>query len=347
MKSITEIDKNFKVETNIQKDSIVFYNALSTPFKIHGVFHKDGKFRRMPEDAAKSVSDGVYALHAHTAGGRIRFMTDSPYVAVQVKLGVAYKMQHFAFTGSIGSDLYVNNTYAGSFIPPYDVTDKYEAVIDLCGREMREITINLPLYSEVTDVYIGLEKHATVSEAPDYKFTRPIVYYGSSVTQGGCASRPGMSYQAILSRSLNADYINLGFSGSARAEDGMAEYIKSLSMSVFVYDYDYNAPNADYLEKTHEKMFLAIREAHPELPILMLSMPRSNLVGEIPRRHAIVKATYENALARGDKNVYHIDGKKLLSLCGDEGTVDMCHPTDLGFFSMAKEIEKILKNILN
>lgn len=347
MKSITEIDKNFKVETNIKRDGLVFYNAYSSPFKIHGVFYEDGKLRRMPEAVAKTVSEGVYSLHAHTAGGRIRFMTDSPYVAIQVKLGTAFKMPHFAFTGSIGSDLYADGSYAGTFIPPYDVTDKYEGVIDLHDTKMREITINLPLYSEVTEVHIGLEKSATVSAAPDYKFTRPVVYYGSSVTQGGCASRPGMSYQAILERALNTDYINLGFSGSAKAEDAIIDYIKSLSMSVFVLDYDYNAPSADYLEKTHEKMFLAIRAAQPDLPILMLSMPRAGTTGEIPRHHAIIKATYENALARGDKNVYYIDGKTLVSLFGDECTVDMCHPTDLGFFSMAKEIEKVLKNILN
>lgn len=340
---LNQIDRNFAVKTNIGKSDIRFYNVLEPPFCIHGVFYENGKFRRMPERVANNVSEGVRALHTHTAGGRIRFRTDSPYVAIHVKMSEVGRMPHFALCGSAGFDLYVGNDYYASFIPPVDMTGGYESVLDFAACEMRDITIHFPLYSNVDVLYIGLAKDASVQATMPYKIGQPIVYYGSSITQGGCASRPGTAYQGFVSRALDADFINLGFSGNARAEDEMAEYISTLSMSVFVYDYDHNAPGIEHLASTHEKLFLKVREKHPDLPVIMMSRPKLSLNGEELARLEIIKTTYQNALARGDRNVYWIDGRDLMRVAGHEGTVDACHPTDLGFFSMAQELLGILK----
>ncbi len=355
MKSIENIDKNLKVETSIEREGIKFYDANSEPFKIYGVYKDDGRYRRMPEDVAKNTSEGVWELHACTAGGRVRFKTDSSYVAIQAKMNPIYKMSHFALTGVGGFDLYAKEgdmelRFAAEYTPPYDIKDGYESIIDLCNGgftytegEMREIVINFPLYAGVIDLYIGLDENAKVLPPDEYKNQKPIVYYGSSITQGGCASRPGMSYQNIITRRFNVDHINLGFSGNAKAEDAMIEYIKNLDMSVFVYDYDHNAPSVEYLRETHEKMFKAIREANPDLPIVMMPRPKHFLTDTDKQRAEIVKTTYENAIKSGDKNVYHINGEELMALCGDQGTVDNCHPTDLGFFSMAKTLGDALE----
>ena len=154
-----------------------------------------------------------------------------------------------------------------------------------------------------------------------------------------------MSYQAIVSRELNLDFWNLGFSGSARAEDEMIDYIKTLDMSVFVLDYDHNAPNLEHLKNTHEKMFLAIRDAHPDLPVIMMVRPNHILSPDEEERKKVIEATYQNALNRGDKNVYYIDNVALTALCRDNGLVDRIHPTDYGFASMADAVCKMLKNI--
>ena len=252
---IAKIDKNFSIETKIDRPSIRFLSVLSEPFRIYGAFYEDGKFRRIPETVAKTVNDGVYGLHANTAGVRVRFKTDSPYVAVSVKYGSIGKMSHFALTGSAGFDLYVDGKYYKSFVPPFNASDGYEGVADFDTEEMREITINFPLYSEVRELYIGLFGKAEIAEPKPDTIDSPIVYYGSSITQGGCASRPGNAYQGFVSRALDADFINLGFSGSARGEETIANYIKYLKMSAFVYDYDHNAPNSEHLRKTHEPMF--------------------------------------------------------------------------------------------
>ncbi len=346
MKNISEIDKNFAINSNVQRDDISFHNILSSPFDIRGVFYENGLFRRMPEEIAKTVSDGVYALHTNTAGGRVRFATNSPYVAIVTRMPGVGKMSHFALSGSAGFDLYADNRYVSSYIPPFDISDGYQGIINLGSSKMREITINFPLYSNVSEVYIGLSKNSELKPPAPYKTDVPVVYYGSSVTQGGCASRPGTSYQSIVSRQIDADFINLGFSGNAHAEDEMRDYIKTLKMSVFVFDYDYNAPTPEYLDATHEKMFAEIRRCNPSLPIILMTRPKYYLNKEDVACYKIIEKTYKNAIVRGDKNVYLIPGKKLMRLAKNEGTVDACHPTDLGFYSMAHALIPVLKEII-
>ena len=345
MTNISQIDPNFKVETALNQPNIRFHNPLTPPFQIHGVFYEDGMFRRLPASVAQSVSEGVYVLHTHTAGGRIRFKTNSTYVAIHAQMPGIGKMSHFALCGSAGFDLYVQNQFYGSFLPPFDIQNGYESIIYLPSAEMREITINLPLYSSVSTLFVGLEEGAEVDAPTPYAITTPIVYYGSSITQGGCASRPGTAYQSFIERSLSADYINLGFSGNAKAESEISAYIQSLSMSAFIYDYDHNAPTVQHLKDTHERMFLEIRQKHPTLPIILLSRPKAHYTPDEEERLGIIKATYEHALARGDQNVYLIDGRTLMQLAGDDGTVDSCHPTDLGFFSMAQALIPCLEKI--
>ncbi|MBO4734352.1 MAG: hypothetical protein J5662_07745 [Clostridia bacterium] len=349
---ITKIDKNFKVETKIEKDDIVFLSANENPFAIYGVFFENGMYRRMPEVVAKTVSEGVFSLHKCTAGGRVVFKTDSPYIAISAKMPLLCPSSNFSLDGCSGFDLYERKdngqVYLGTYQPPMDIKDGFESVIDVKGGEVREYVINLPLYSAVGELYIGLSDKSSVSEGKPYKTGKPIVYYGSSITQGGCASRPGNSYEAIISRNLNRDYINLGFSGNAKGEDEMANYIKDLPMSFFVYDYDHNAPSVEHLRATHERMFRIIREKNPDLPVLFLSRPKHRLNDAELERLQIIKNTYQNALDGGDRNVYFIPGNELIDdTLEDIATVDYCHPNDCGFYAMAQKIESVIKNVLD
>ncbi len=347
MFDITKVDKNFIIDSKIDKKDIKFYKVDEAPFNVYGVFRENGKYRRMPESVAKTVSEGVSMLHSNTAGGRVRFITDSTYIAIYVNVDNIGRMPHFALTGSAGFDLYNGTDFIKTFIPPYDVNNNYESIIEFGTKEQREITINFPLYSDVLDVYVGVSDDAIILEPNPYVNNKPIVYYGSSITQGGCASRPGMSYPSIVSRKLSCDYINLGFSGNAKAENEIAEYIKNLDMSIFVYDYDYNAPSTEHLKDTHKRMFQTIRKANPSIPIIIMSRPKYSITIEETERLNIIKKTYETAISAGDKNVYLLDGKKLMQLAGDDGTVDGCHPNDYGFVSMANAlVDVILENKL-
>lgn len=328
------------------RDDVKFYNADEAPFKIYGIYRDGDKYRRMPESVAATVNNGVLSNHTHTAGGRVRFVTDSPFVAIHAKMGKIYKSDHFPMCGSAGFDLYVDNRYEGTFRPNFNMTDTLDGLVSGFGNPgMHEITIHFPLYSGVNELYIGLKDGSVISEAAPYRNEKPIVYYGSSITQGGCASTPGMAYQNIVTRRTMLDHVNLGFSGSAKAEDAIIEYMAGLDMAMFVQDYDHNAPTVEHLRDTHEKLYKAVRAAHPDIPILLMSRPKNRLnSGEVQRR-AIVEETYKNALAAGDKNVYFLDGKALTELCGDEGTVDNTHPTDYGFASMAQAVCKVLEKI--
>jgi len=327
------------------KENIKFYSIDEAPFKIYGVYRDGEKYRRMPTSVAETVSPGVLSNSTHTAGGRVRFVTDSPYVAIHAEMGKLYKADHFAFTGSIGFDLYVDNRYEHTFRPDYSITDTLNRVNAYDGEGMREITIHFPLYSEVKALYIGLDENAKVAKAKPYRNEKPIVYYGSSITQGGCASTPGMAFQNIVTRRTGLDHINLGFSGNAKGEDTMIEYLAGLDMAMFVQDYDHNAPTVEHLRDTHEKLYKAVRAAHPDMPILLMSRPKYRLNKNETERRAVVETTYKNALAAGDKNVYFLDGEALTKLCLDEGTVDNTHPTDFGFASMAEAVCEVIEKI--
>lgn len=346
MPDIAQIDKNFEIPLTVNKQNITFYNALSASFELCGLIYENGYFRRMPEEFSQPVSRNVHHLSRNTAGGRLRFRTDSSCVVIHAKMPHIGKMSHFALCGSAGFDLYVGNEYHKSSLPPFNITDGYQGVIELGEPTMRDITLHFPLYSDVSELYIGLDDTACLSQPEPYPSNKKLVFYGSSITQGGCASRPGTAYPTLVARHFNSDFINLGFTGNAKGEPSMAEYIKTLPMSAFIYDYDHNAPNVEHLQNTHENMFKIIREANPDLPIIMLSRPKYFPTEEECARLDIIRKTYENARSNGDENVYLIDGKTLMQFCQNEGTVDGCHPTDLGFFSMAKTLIALLETIL-
>ena len=351
-KNISDVDKNFKIETHMKRDNLQFHDIKQEPFRIYGLLYENERFCRIPGEVAKNVNDGVMRLHTDTAGGRVRFITNSPYVAISAKMDGVGKMSHFPLTGRAGFDMYVDEgkgqKYQGTFTPPFDIEDGYESCIDfLCVME-RTITINFPLYSNVKELYIGLDKHAVLKQAADYKYENPIVYYGSSITQGGCASRPGNSYQSIISRRLDANYINLGFSGSARAEKQIVQYMADMEMSMLVCDYDHNAPDATHLQNTHLPLYQGIREKQPNLPIIFISAPDIRINPETyTERRKIIRDTFETAVSEGDDKVYFIDGEELFEgEDWDSCTVDRVHPNDLGFYRMARCIEKEINYIL-
>ena len=343
---IEKIDKNFIV-TSPDETGAAFFDVSKPPFSVHGLMKDDGGFFRIPHELAAGTNAGVAWLYLCAAGGRVRFRTDASRVTLRASMRNVSKMPHFAFSGSAGFDLYADDVYHGTFVPPLDVETGFTSELFIGEGEAREITIHFPLYSGVTKLELGFPPGCSIGEAAPYRFEKPVVFYGSSITQGGCVSRPGNSYDNILSRVLSVDHVNLGFSGSAKGEKCMAEYIASLEMSAFVLDYDHNAPDPAHLEATHEPFFRAVREKNPDLPVFMLSRPQPNPNDEDLLRREIIRNTFEAAKADGDGNVYFIDGTEMLKIFGgDSGTVDNCHPNDLGHFCMAKALEDGLRAAL-
>jgi len=352
---IEDIDKNLKVDTDITEPNIVWLDIKEAPFVIHGVMYDENRrmYTRMPQEIAEQVSEGVAGLNPHTAGGRVRFRTDSGFIGIRAVMNTTGLMPHITLVGQSGFDLYRKKAgdsteiFYHTYMTPMGMRTGYSAPFATDG-EMADYTINFPLYDGVKELYIALKKDAVISEPAPYRHPVPIVYYGSSITQGGCASRPGNSYQAIISRRLNVDHINLGFSGSGRAEQIMVDYLASLDMSIFVCDYDHNAPSVEHLEKTHLPMYRAIRAAHPNIPYVIVSAPDVLLRPDTHLdRREVIRQTWLTALKEGDRNVYFIDGAELFA--GEEWdscTVDGTHPNDLGFYRMAMRIGKELAPLL-
>ncbi|MDD2503488.1 MAG: SGNH/GDSL hydrolase family protein [Clostridia bacterium] len=354
MINIAEIDSNLKVETAIDEPDIKFLDVRTDPFQVYGLFnHKEEPvFKRMPDDVAEAASEAAARLNLHTAGGRARFTTDSQYVAIKAAMPYVIKFPHMPLSGTSGFDLFIDegssSTYYGTFMPPVGMSGGYESILHFDKPAERKLTINFPLYNPLNSLYIGLQSSAHIGSGAEYAYKKPVLYYGSSITQGGCACRPGNSYQAIISRRFNCDHINLGFSGSAKGEDAIVDYMSELDVSVFVCDYDHNAPTVEHLAATHEKMFKKFRMKSPELPIILVSKPgfESNPALSILKRD-VIYTTYMNAIRNGDQNVYYIDGQHLFK---DENrdccTVDGVHPNDAGFLRMAEVIGHTVGRLL-
>ena len=355
---LEEIDERLKLPTEINKNDIVFYDIRKSPFEIYGLYSPQtpGDFLRMPREVAEATSPGVESLNKRTAGGRVRFSTDSNYVAIKVTMPSPSHMYHMAFSGSAGFDIY-RDTDSGSYfcgVLSPAVTFKggeFETYVELYGEGMRSYTIHFPTYSGFTEMYIGVQETARVTGGAKYAYDKPILYYGSSITEGGCSSRPGTAYESIISRKLNVDHINLGFSGSGKGEKAIADYMAGLDPLIFVSDYDHNAPNIEHLENTHYEMYRTIRRAHPDLPYVMISKPdfikpHSSIDGI--KRRDVIHRSFMKGIESGDKNLYFIDGESFFSGYADAAdcTVDGCHPTDLGFYLMAERIGFTIKNIL-
>ena len=352
---IKKIDPNLADKQIADKPNVEWHDIRETPFAIYGLYDPQNEptFVRMPRPVAESVSGDVANLSTHTAGGRIRFATDSPYIALRASLPWVTHMDHMALTGSTGFDLYLDrdgsSLYISSLRPPAETKNGFATYVDIHSTElprgMNCYTVNFPLYNAVNTVQIGIEAGSRLEAGAPYRPIAPVVYYGSSITQGGCATRPGNSYQGFLSRWLNVDFINLGFSGSAKGEKEMADYIASLSMSMFVCDYDYNAPDVEHLAKTHYPLYETVRKKYPTLPYLMVSKPDVIRSPEASKkRAAVIRESYEKALKTGDKHVYFLDGATLFGEAdAAECTVDGCHPNDLGFYRMAQKMRPFLE----
>ncbi|MBE6573171.1 MAG: hypothetical protein E7652_02125 [Ruminococcaceae bacterium] len=314
---------------------MMHFTPNDAPIKLHGLT-KD--FRRLPEGfhetlnhAAATVSSGL------SAGGRVRFATDSKKIEVSVFLCPYDRLRIFTLSGQTGCAVYLNERYIGVYAPQNDGDTDYSFVIDN-NEGYSEITILLPIYTTVKEMDISIEDDANIREAKPYKITKPVVFYGSSITNGVAVTSPHNTYPELLSRKYGFDYYNYGLAGGCRGELAVADHINKIDMTMLIYGYDHNAFNAEELEERHARFFKRIREVHPDLPILILSKPDfgNDHVNNALRRDVIYR-TYSEAQREGDTNVYFLDGSYAYgNRTIKDSTVDGIHPTDESFARFAE-----------
>lgn len=331
------------------------FSITEKPIEIFGVEvidEKEKKFWRLPHEETILVNENLSERSKSACGGRVRFRTNSKTLTVKLELLTLNIDICMAICASSGADIYVgsglNSKYVGLLNPNRYDNHFPEVTIALDGQ-MNEITVNLPRNEKIGGGWITVDDDAQVLAPLPYALPGKICFYGSSITEGGCCSRPGNAYTAVVSRWLHTDYVNYGFSGMAKGEDAMADIISKRDFSAFVYDYDHNAPNVEHLEMTHERFFKRIRTARREMPIVILSKPDFDKnPSDSAKRRAVIRKTYENAINAGDEHVYFLDGETLFGTFGrDMCTVDGCHPNDLGFFRMAEAVYRMLVKALH
>ena len=357
--NLEELDKDMKVNI-VQRNSVTWYDPAESPFKLSGFawFHEEKRYRRLPKQPEFEISDPVDQLADCTAGGQIRFQTNATKLAIKVKLTEKANMPHMPATGQCGFDCYIGEPTKQQFcsVTRYDhLQDEYEITFfERKENNYLNITLNFPLYQGVEQVLIGINHEAQITAPPDYDSKKKVILYGTSITQGGCASRPGMAYTNILSRRMNLEFINLGFSGNGKGEPNMAKLISEIEdPACLVLDYEPNCVSTELYKETLPEFIRIYRQSHPDIPILVVS--------KFPYADEIVdKQVYDDRIERlnfqmklieqlkqdGDQHLYFYEGTDLLGQYRDECTVDGVHPTDLGFMSIADKLTPVLREIL-
>ena len=327
-------------------------------FCIEGKGWTDTKqfYDRLPAKAEGVVRPGVWSLAQDSAGICVRFVTDATELSARWtvrKQNLA--MSHMPASGVSGVDLYVRHEgkwrWLGAARPDTSVTTEKKLTTGMKSKP-RECLLYLPLYNGVEKVEIGLPAEAKCELPPArHNPVKPVVFYGTSIVQGGCASRPGMAYPAILGRRLDCPTINLGFSGSAICEPEIASLLEELDPAVYVLD---PLPNMspDMVAERMPTLLAKLREAHPKTPIVLVEhidvgdavVVESRRAG-YAKSNATLRRIFEQRVKAGDRKLFYIPGTKLLGDDG-QGTVDGVHPSDLGFMRIADVMEPVVKRAL-
>lgn len=313
-------------------------------------------FDRFPKVAEKTVPPSVWGLSRDTAGMMVRFRTDSPTIRVKYRLkSPSLSMVHMPATGKSGIDLYARDDKGNWRWVMVSMPNAQDVSVDFAGvrtddaHQNREYALYFPLYNGVDSMEIGVPKTAKFEAlAPREK---PLVFYGTSITHGACASRPGMVHTAILGRKLDKSVLNLGFSGSGRMDPGVVDLLTRVDAAAYIIDCLPNMGPADVKART-VPLVETLRKARPDTPILLVEDRVFTNAWANPAKlkfhqenHAALKGEFEKLKANGVKNLYYIPGDNLLGE-DSEGATDASHPNDLGFLRQADAFEPVIRQAL-
>jgi len=359
-KRIEDLDKNFKAAPVKPEDNIVWHTVNAAPFAVDGLpwFKENGgAFYRLPVRAKVTLREDLWVLGTMPSGGRVRFKTDSPTLRARVQHSRAagLAMQHMCAVGVSGLDLYEGPPKKMTFWNigrPAHATEPYVVtlVADL-PKKMREFTIYFPTYNDMVNFEIGLAPGAKLAAPSPYRLKKTVVVYGTSVTQGGCSSRPGTGWVPLVGRQLGINVVNLGFSGNGRCDPELVPLFAELDMACLVVDPVGNM-GPKLMPTGYAPFVAAIRARQPKLPLLLMTFFRranEHYQGDQgwDKANEVVFDTYRQMRRQGDKNVYLLDACKIIGREQEHPSVDGVHLTDLGFKQMADGVAPVLKRILH
>ncbi|MDO4487721.1 MAG: SGNH/GDSL hydrolase family protein [Eubacteriales bacterium] len=355
------IDRNMAISEVKEPEKLKWFDPRKEPFKIFGFYWlKENKnYWRLPEtefDILLDAAPGVYFMAKDSAGGQIAFETDAERIVVRAEVETPQRWDHMPATCEMGMDCYV--AYPGEDYM-FDGVTRIDAhknsytcqLVTDPGRELKRVIINMPLYMPLLKVEIGLPDDAYIGPSNPFEHEKPIVIYGTSITQGGCVSRPGVLITNVLSRRLKTEFINLGFSGSGKGEPEVADIVSSIiDPEMFILDYEANA-----LERIYENMLPLvekIRKNNPVTPIIIQSRVFGYSVRrdrerfqKFLNRREFQKKLVEDLKAAGDEHIYFSDGLDLMENNNGDCYVDKIHPNDYGAAQIANGMERMIKEV--
>ncbi|AQQ10269.1 hypothetical protein L21SP3_02097 [Sedimentisphaera cyanobacteriorum] len=323
----------------------------------------DGEFIRLPIARKDDITKLAWRMSLCPAAARVRFKTDSPTLSVCIDHGMTeegrLEMWHMSSVAVSGIDLYVGEPDNMSFLftsnPKQAKGDYVHKYFSGMEKKLREFTLYLPSYAELKSLKIGISNDAALLAPIPYKRKAPVVIYGTSITQGACASRGSNGYAAQLQRRLNTDVINLGFSGSGCGEPVMAELMTEIDASLYIVDSVANM-EAQVMQERYENFVRILRKNKPDTPVILMTkihfayeaLPANIYESRsyYDKQHKALFRTYDKLKQEGDDNIYLFDSGALIQAGGDHPTADGIHLTDVGFEIIADALVPFAEEIL-
>jgi hypothetical protein len=321
-------------------NNIKYYGEES--FLLEGTFiHdslKENRYDRLPASYKKIVREPVWDLSKHSSGLSIRFLSNSSVITAKWEVLNNFSMDHMPDTGIKGVDLYFKDNDEWQYINtgvPVGFNNEYKLVENM-DNELREYKVFLPLYDGIKNIEIGVDSLSYVKK-PMSNEKKPIVFYGTSITQGACASRPGMAHTNIISRQLDRNVINFGFSGNGRMEESIANLISDSNPIFYVIECMPNMYPPDLVSSNTIPLINTIRAKDSDTPIILVDLFTSpltaldkNAIRGTSEMNNALKTQYDKMINNGYNNIIYLETQSALG--NDfEGTVDAVHFTDLGF----------------
>ena len=305
-------------------------------------------YTRLPATFKDVVTQSVWNLSRTTIGFHARFVTDSDEVMVRWKVGPAtVPPPYFSYVFYCGIDVYARSAdgvwrHRVAAAPDYA---SGEGELRLAWTPGEECMVYLPVRVSPERFAVGVKAGASFLPARPRATAKPVVHYGTSIVNGGVASRPGLVFPAIMSRLADVEVVNLGFSGAGKMELPMADVVAGVEASLYIVDCEWNMHVA--LEETNYEPFVRrLRELRPGVPILLCGacterpVPRET---EVFSRGVFEKLKAEDPAKWAD--LHYLSGVDALPN-DDECTLDHCHPTDYGFLQMGRVYADAVKRIL-
>ena len=335
-------------------DDVVWHDVREWGVEGRGFSDTESHFDRLPARAKDAVRKEVWNLSRDSTGMSADFEAETDAVYIRYELNKPrIAMPHMPATGVSGIDLYgrVDDRWHWLQVTRPETTNVTAPLGTRIAPGRRTYRAYLPLYNGVKSLAIGVPKGAAFAPVAPRK-AKPICFYGTSITHGACASRPGMSFVTILGRRLNRPMLNFGFSGNGRMEVEVGRFLAELDPAVYVIDCVANTQPEQIAQRT-APLVKVLRDAHPSTPILLLEQrawANSALVPFQAKSHAekcaALRGAYDKLIAEGTKDLhYRTGGDELLGADG-EGTTDGSHPNDLGMMRYADALEPTLRKLL-